>query len=119
MPGARKCQVLIQLQVTKKDLTGPTFLEMDNYRSYATDRHRVPGAVAGSSWERLERRSRNHKTRAKLHRLNGPCIFLRAHNPKAVSSNLTPATKKSWPSITSANPATIRIDDEVPDPNRL
>jgi hypothetical protein len=30
-----------------------------------------------------------------------------------------PATKKSWPSITSANPATIRIDNEVPDTNRL
>jgi hypothetical protein len=34
-----------------------------------------------------------------------------AHNPKVVSSNLTVATKVSFLSITSANPATIRIWD--------
>jgi hypothetical protein len=32
-----------------------------------------------------------------------------AHNPKVVSSNLTPATKIPFLSIISANPATIRI----------
>jgi len=30
--------------------------------------------------------------RIKSHRINGPRVFVRAHNPKVVSSNLTPAT---------------------------
>ncbi len=42
----------------------------------------------GKTWER----SRNRKTRTKLHRINGPLDLVRSHNPKVVSSNLTPAT---------------------------
>jgi hypothetical protein len=32
---------------------------------------------------------------AKSHRINGPCVFVCAHNPKVVSSNLTPATNSN------------------------
>ena len=34
----------------------------------------------------------NLKTPVKSQRINGPCVIKRAHNPKVVSSNLTPAT---------------------------
>ncbi len=42
----------------------------------------------GKIWERTP----NSKNRIKSHRINGPHVLLRAHNPKVVSSNLTPAT---------------------------
>jgi len=42
----------------------------------------------GKTWERTH----DLKTPAKSHRINGPCVFVRSHNPKVVSSNLTPAT---------------------------
>src|SRR5215472_6882841 len=32
------------------------------------------------------------KTSLKSHRINGPCDFIRSHNPKVVGSNPTPAT---------------------------
>jgi len=40
-----------------------------------------------------------------------PGLGAKSHNLKVVSSNLTPATKKAFLSATSANPATIRIDN--------
>jgi hypothetical protein len=42
----------------------------------------------GKIWERTQ----NLKMPAKSHRINEPYAQLRAHNPKVVSSNLTPAT---------------------------
>jgi hypothetical protein len=39
----------------------------------------------GKIWERTP----NSKNRLKSHRINGPYILIRAHNPKVVSSNLT------------------------------
>jgi hypothetical protein len=36
-------------------------------------------------------------------------LFRETHNPKVVSSNLTPATTTFFLSVSSANPATIRI----------
>jgi hypothetical protein len=44
--------------------------------------------ILGKIWERTQ----NLKTYAKSHRMNGPYVVIRAHNPKVVSSNLTPAT---------------------------
>ena len=40
-------------------------------------------------------KSSNLKAHGKSHRINGPCV-LYAHNPKVVSSNLTPATIFRW-----------------------
>jgi len=47
-----------------------------------------PKIGLGKIWERTP----NSKNRFKSHRINGPHVLLRAHNPKVVSSNLTPAT---------------------------
>jgi hypothetical protein len=47
-----------------------------------------PRPKLGKIWER----SSVSKTLLKSHRINGPCLFVCAHNPKVVSSNLTPAT---------------------------
>jgi hypothetical protein len=62
-------------------------------------------------WERFWARTPESGNEAKSHKINGPCIFVCSHNPKVVSSNLTAATKVSSPSIISANPATVRIDN--------
>ena len=40
-------------------------------------------------------RTQDFETPLKSHRINGPRVFVRAHYPKVVSSNLTPATKLS------------------------
>ena len=48
----------------------------------------LPAWLVGKIWERNPR----SKNVVKLHRINGPHVRLRAHNPKVVSSNLTPAT---------------------------
>ena len=45
----------------------------------------------GKIWERTQ----DLKTPAKSHRINGPCVFVCSHNPKVVSSNLTPATTRA------------------------
>src|SRR5713226_5204775 len=66
-----------------------------------------PGVILGKIWERTQKL----KTPAKSHRINGPCVFVRAYNPKVVSSNLTPATKISFLSAASANAATIQIEN--------
>jgi len=57
--------------------------------------NRVKGIRLGvKTWlmGKILERTQNFETPRKSHRINGPCVFVRAHNPKVVSSNLTPAT---------------------------
>jgi len=51
-----------------------------------------PPKGLGKIWERTP----GFGIEAKLYRINGPHVPVRAHNPKVVSSNLTPATKISF-----------------------
>ena len=44
--------------------------------------------IVGKIWER----TLNLRITDKSHRINGPNVPVRSHNPKVVSSNLTPAT---------------------------
>jgi hypothetical protein len=44
--------------------------------------------LVGKIWERTPESGNE----AKSHRINGPRVFVCSHNPKVVSSNLTPAT---------------------------
>src|SRR5258708_31366256 len=57
-------------------------------RSRKRKEAKEPAISLGKTWERTP----NSKNRIKSHRINGPSVLLRAHNPKVVSSNLTPAT---------------------------
>jgi len=54
----------------------------------------------GKIWERTQ----HLKTLRKSHRINGPHILVRAHNPKVVSLNLPPATNLGF-----TGPAGVQI----------
>jgi hypothetical protein len=51
-------------------------------------RSRIVVKTVKSAWERRLIANTSHKS----HRINGPHVFVSAHNPKVVSSNLIPAT---------------------------
>ena len=48
--------------------------------------------MAGNHLGKIWERTRASENEAKSHRINGPYVLERSHNPKVVSSNLTPAT---------------------------
>jgi hypothetical protein len=51
----------------------------------------MPAQIYWSYWKKFGKELLILLVPHKSHRINGPCIFVCSHNPKVVSSNLTPA----------------------------